>query len=344
MFCSAEADRLTVLLKVENLTKHFPVRSGIFHRTKNIVHAVDDVTFSMREGETLGLAGESGCGKTTLGRLTLRLIKPTSGIIEFMGRDIARISGSELKALRPNMQIIFQDPFASLNPRKTIRQILRQPFTVHGDLSQKETDTRVVQLFDSVGFRPPEIFMDRHPHELSGGQRQRVALARAIALRPKLVVADEPVSALDMSVRAQILSLMRGLQERFNLTILFVSHDLAVLRSMANRVAIMYLGKVVEFASVERIFVDPLHPYTRALLSATPIPKPRLARSKKRLVLRGDVPSPIDPPQGCRFHTRCPFGRDDCKREPGPVLTDYGDGHLAACPYVDYIKQQLANA
>jgi oligopeptide/dipeptide ABC transporter ATP-binding protein len=329
------------LVKVEKLTKHYPVSAGIFQRTKKFVHAVDDVNFSIRAGETFGLGGESGCGKTTLGRLIMKLIEPTSGLIEFMGKDISNMSNSELKDLRPKMQLIFQDPFASLNPRRTIRQILSQPFTVNEDLSRNEVETRVVQLLESVRLCPTELFMDRNPHELSGGQKQRVVIARAIALRPKLVVADEPVSALDMSVRAQILNLMRDLGEKFNLTTLLISHDLAVLRSMTNRIAIMYLSKFVEMGSVEQIFMNPLHPYTKALLAATPIPKPRLARKKKRFILKGDAPSPIDPPQGCRFNTRCPFARDECKREPGPTLIDCGGGHLAACPYIDYINSQL---
>lgn len=332
---------MTNLLEVENLIKHFPIRTGLFQREKGYVHAVDCISFSIGERQTLGLAGESGCGKTTTGRLILRLIEPDGGIIRFMGKDILKTSDSEMKALRTKMQIIFQDPYASLNPRKTIKQILTQPFQMYEDLSWKEIETKVVELLKSIGLNPAELFMDRHPHELSGGQRQRVVVARAIALRPKFVVADEPVSALDMSVRAQILRIMRDLQEEFNLTCLFITHDLAVLRSMADTVAIMYLGKLVEIGSVDQMFGDPLHPYTRALLSATPVPKPRLARSRKRMILKGDVPSPIDPPKGCRFHTRCPFRRQDCTCDPEPSLLEYENGHSAACPYAREIASVL---
>jgi oligopeptide/dipeptide ABC transporter ATP-binding protein len=331
------------LVRVENLTKHFPVKTGFFQRAKRFVYAVDDISFSIREGETFGLAGESGCGKSTVARLIARLIIPTAGAIKFMGKDITNISEAEFKTFRCHIQLIFQDPFASMNPRRSVRQIVTQPFIIHENSSRKDTECKAIQLLESVGLRPPQLFLDRHPHELSGGQKQRVVIARAIALRPKLVLADEPVSALDMSVRIQILNLMRSLQERYMLTTLFISHDLAVLRSMANRIAIMYLGKLVEMGSVDQIFSNPMHPYTRALLSATPVPKPRLAKKRSRLILRGDVPSPINPPKGCRFHTRCPFARDDCKQEPTPLLVDHDHDHLVACPYTDYIKRQLGN-
>jgi len=334
---------MTDLVRVENLTKHFPVKTGFFQRAKQFVYAVDDISFSIREGETFGLAGESGCGKSTVARLIARLIIPTAGAIKFMGKDIVNIPDAEFKTSRRHIQLIFQDPFASLNPRRSVRQIVTQPFIIHENPSRKDTESKAIQLLESVGLCPPELFLDRHPHELSGGQKQRVVIGRAIALRPKLVLADEPVSALDMSVRTQILNLMRGLQERYMLTTLFISHDLAVLRSMANKIAIMYLGKLVEMGSVDQIFSNPMHPYTRALLSATPIPNPRLAKRRSRIILRGDVPSPINPPKGCRFHTRCPFARDDCKQEPAPILVDHDHEHLVACLYTEYVKRQLGN-
>jgi len=317
------------LVTVKNLKKYFPVEKGLFRRRRQSLKAVDDVSLGIGKGDNLALVGESGCGKTTTARLILRLLDPTSGSVYFAGKNVFNLSEEELRSLRPQMQLVSQDPYASLNPRKTIRQILSKPFRLHTDISSSEIEDRILRLLEIVGLSPPELFVDRHPHEFSGGQRQRICIARAIALDPPFIVADEPVSALDVSVRAQILNLLKDLQARLGITYLFITHDLAVVRSVSDRIAVMYLGKLVEVGVVSGLFKAPLHPYTEALLSATPIPDPERSRSKQRIILRGDVPSPIDPPPGCRFHTRCPLAVDECKVSE-PVLHEVED-RLVAC-------------
>jgi oligopeptide/dipeptide ABC transporter ATP-binding protein len=317
------------LVEVEHLTKRFPVRQGVFARTRGEVHAVEDISFTVRRGETLGLVGESGCGKSTTARLMLRLLKPTSGAIRFDDRDISKLSQHQLRPLRREMQMIFQDPYSSLNPRKTVGQIVAEPFRVHGQ-TEKVRD-RVRELLARVGLSPEHY--NRYPHEFSGGQRQRIGVARALALQPKLIVCDEPVSALDVSIQAQILNLLKDLQREFQLTYVFISHDLSVIRQICDRIAVMYLGHVVEIGDADAIYNHPRHPYTGALLSAVP----RLgeaAENRRRIVLRGDLPSPVDPPQACIFHTRCP------RMQPGhcdieePQLVPYGAGaYEAACHY-----------
>lgn len=317
------------LVRVAKLKKHFSVKKGILKRKEQFVKAVDDVSFEISKGENLALVGESGCGKTTTARLILRLLDPTSGSISFAGKDLFDLTEEELRLIRPQLQLVFQDPYASLNPRKTIKQILGKPFSLHTDLTKEKIEDEVLRLLEIVGLSPPALFVDRHPHEFSGGQRQRICIARAIALNPSLVVADEPVSALDVSVRAQILNLLKDLQTRLGITYLLITHDLAVVRSVSNRVAVMYLGKLVEVGEVSELFKEPLHPYTEALLSATPIPDPEKSRSREKMILHGDVPSPIDPPPGCRFHTRCPLAMEKC-RKLEPQLAGI-KGRLVAC-------------
>jgi oligopeptide transport system ATP-binding protein len=305
------------------------VKKGILKRKEQFVKAVDDVSFEISKGENLALVGESGCGKTTTARLILRLLDPTSGSISFAGKNLFDLTEEELRLIRPQLQLVFQDPYASLNPRKTIKQILGKPFSLHTELTKEKIEDEVLRLLEIVGLSPPALFVDRYPHEFSGGQRQRICIARAIALNPSLVVADEPVSALDVSVRAQILNLLKDLQTRLGITYLLITHDLAVVRSVSNRVAVMYLGKLVEVGEVSELFKEPLHPYTEALLSATPIPDPEKSRSREKMILRGDVPSPIDPPPGCRFHTRCPLAMEKC-RKLEPQLAGIKGG-LVAC-------------
>jgi oligopeptide/dipeptide ABC transporter ATP-binding protein len=318
------------LLDVVDLKKHYPVRTGIFAaETDKVVHAVDGISFQVEEGEILALVGESGCGKTTTARLLLRLIEPTSGTASFNGVNIFEMERKELKSLRREMKLIFQDPYASLNPRRTLGEILCTQFTQQG-MSREKARDNTLQLLRTVGLTPAANFFERHPHELSGGQRQRVSVARALGSHPKLIFADEPVSALDVSIRGQILNLMKNLQSDYQLTYVFITHDLGVVRSFCSRVAVMYLGRIVELAAVDEIFEHPLHPYTKALLSATPMANPRKSRSREQLVLTGEVPSPIDIPSGCRFAQRCPYRQEDCHgREP--ELAELRKGHLAAC-------------
>lgn len=318
------------LLEVENLRKYFPVGRSLFHKPKDFVHAVDDVSFDVKKGEDFGLAGESGCGKTTLGRLILRLIEPTSGKIRFDGKEMLKLSKNEMKSLRREIQVVFQDPLASLNPRHTVRQILAKPFNIQHNIKRNKIQHEVSDLLEKVGLTPVKRFVDRHVDELSGGQQQRVCIARAIALRPRLIVADEPVSQLDMSIKVHILRLLGRLKSESELTFIFITHDLSVLRSVSQTVAIMYLGKIVEISTTDRIFEDPMHPYTQSLLASTPIPDPKKARRRTRVPLRGEVPSAIDLPTGCRFHSRCPIARISCAEEE-PELVDTGEGHLVAC-------------
>ena len=315
------------LLEVNRLKKHFPIKGGFFQRTVGNVHAVDGVSFRLEKGETLGLVGESGCGKSTTGRLILRLIKPTSGEIRFNGQDIGRLDRRRMKAVRRDMQLIFQDPYASLNPRLTVGGIVSEAFKIHGVASGAELEDRTVDLLKRVGLHAEHL--RRYPHEFSGGQRQRIGIARALALNPKLIIADEPVSALDVSIQAQVINLLQDLKSEFQLSYIIIAHDLSVVEYMSDRVAVMYLGKIVEMAPGAELYRQPKHPYTEALLSAIPIPNPRL--EKKRRILQGDVPSPIDPPSGCRFHTRCIYRQPDCERFE-PEFADIGGGHYAACP------------
>jgi oligopeptide/dipeptide ABC transporter ATP-binding protein len=324
---------VTPLIEVRDLVKHFPIRKGVvFQRQVGAVRAVDGVSFDINEGETLGIVGESGCGKSTTARLITRLLEPTSGSILYEGRDISHLSRQELKPLRRDMQVVFQDPYSSLNPRKTVGTIIGEPFVIHGIEYDAAKRKRLVQdLMEQVGLNPEHY--NRLPFEFSGGQRQRIGVARAIALKPRLVVADEPVSALDVSIQAQILNLLRDLQRELGLTIVFIAHDLSVVRHMCDRVAVMYLGKIVEFANNEQLYDHPRHPYSGALLSAVPVPDPRLAREKHRQVLVGDVPSPTNPPPACRFHTRCPkFVAGHCDVEE-PLLEAKQGGNIAACHY-----------
>jgi len=316
------------LLKARGVTKHFPIRRGILQRTVGVVQAVDRVDLDVMPGETVGLVGESGCGKSTLGRTLLRLVEPTAGEILFEGRDVARLRGRDLKAMRRDMQIIFQDPVGSLDPRMTVRDIVSEGLAIHGLAPGRQRAAKVKEILQRVGLRPEAA--GRYPHEFSGGQRQRIGIARALVLQPKFVVADEPVSALDVSIQSQVLNLLVELKREFSLTYLFVAHNLAVVGYISDRIAVMYLGKVVELAVAADLYRKPLHPYTMALLSA--IPEPRPGARRQRIVLKGDVPSPINPPSGCRFRTRCPIAQEVCA-ELEPSLEMKPEGHLAACHF-----------
>ena len=321
------------LLRVENLKKHFPVYEGaIFRKQVDSVKAVDGVSFEIDEEETLGLVGESGCGKSTLGRSIIQLHRPTSGHVNFDGVDLAALDDDELHPLRRDLQMIFQDPFASLNPRMTVGSIIGEPLKVHDMASGDGLQRRVQELMDIVGLDPR--YIRRYPHEFSGGQRQRIGIARAIACNPRFIVCDEPVSALDVSIQAQILNLLDDLQDEFGLTYLFIAHDLAAVRHISDRVAVMYLGHLAEIADSETLYRNPLHPYTEALNSAVPIPDPEIESGRERIVLEGNVPSPMDPPSGCVFHTRCPYAWDKCAKET-PELQDVGDDHKVACHLID---------
>jgi len=326
------------LVDVRHLKMYFPIRRGmIIERVVGHVHAVDDITFQVKRGETLGLVGESGCGKSTTGRAVLQIYKPTAGEVYFAGREISHLTGNDLRAYRRNMQMIFQDPFASLDPRMTVGGIVAEPLEIHNLARGKEKEEKVREMLRIVGLNP--YFANRYPHEFSGGQRQRIGVARALALEPEFIVCDEPISALDVSIQAQIINLLEELQAQYNLTYLFIAHDLAVVRHISDRVAVMYVGKIVEIAERTELYDYPLHPYTRALLSAVPIPDPQIEKRRSRIILQGDVPSPVNPPSGCRFHPRCPFARADCSQSE-PPLEMVRPGHYVACFYWKEVAEQ----
>lgn len=317
---------MSTLLEVRNLKKHYPIRKGFFSKQVGAVKAVDGITLSVEQGETLAVVGESGCGKSTTGRAILRLIEPTEGEIIFNGTDVRSLNTEQLRRFRTDMQMVFQDPYASLDPRWTVQRILEEPLRTHESANNNELKSRVEQLMEVVGLSPYQA--NRFPHEFSGGQRQRIGIARALALNPKFIVCDEPVSALDVSIQAQVLNLMQDLQEQYGLTYMFISHDLSVVKFISDRVAVMYLGRIVELAPTKELFAQPLHPYTQALMSAVPVPNPELKKS--RIVLTGDVPNPETPPSGCAFHPRCQFAMDRCRTEE-PVLRELHSGHQVSC-------------
>jgi len=321
-----------ILLHVDNLVMHFTIYRGVFRRQVGAVHAVDGVSFDIKRGETLGLVGESGCGKTTTGRTILQLYKPTSGHVYFNGTDLTALKREEMRFMRREMQMIFQDPYASLNPRMTVMDIIGEPLVVHGIAGGKEIQERVEHLLEVVKLNPS--FASRYPHEFSGGQRQRIGVARALALQPSFIACDEPISALDVSIQAQVINLLEELQAEFNLTYLFIAHDLSVVRHISDRVAVMYLGIIVELTSRNELYLSPLHPYTRALLSAVPIPDPVADAKRQRVILEGDVPSPVNPPSGCRFRTRCPIAEAICA-EKTPDFREAKPGHFVACHFAD---------
>ncbi|ETX04687.1 MAG: peptide ABC transporter substrate-binding protein [Candidatus Entotheonella gemina] len=314
------------LLEVHDLKKHFPIKGGVFSKTIGHVYAVDGISFTLQSGETLGLVGESGCGKSTTGRTILRLIEPTEGSVKFEGQEITDLDKGNMRSLRREMQIIFQDPYASLNPRMTVGSIIGEPLEIHKIAKGSEKEDQVATLLEKVGLRSED--MRKYPHEFSGGQRQRIGIARALGLNPKLIVCDEPVSALDVSIQAQVINLLEDLQEEFGLSYLFIAHNLNVVEHISNRVAVMYLGKIVELTTDTELYANPQHPYTEALLSAVPVPDPTV--EKRRIILQGDVPSPINPPSGCHFHTRCPYKEKICEEEV-PEFKDIGGGHWVSC-------------
>jgi oligopeptide/dipeptide ABC transporter ATP-binding protein len=323
-------------LKVDDLVMHFPITQGIIlQRQIGAVRAVDGVSFTIPRGETLGLVGESGSGKSTIGRCLVRLYQPTSGHMLLAGEDLVGATGASLRSLRRRVQMIFQDPYASLDPRMTVGALIGEPMSIYRTGSRSEIRARTEELLKKVGMNPQ--FVDRYPHEFSGGQRQRIAIARAISIEPQFVVADEPVSALDVSIRAQVINLLQRLQSEMGLTYLFITHDMSVVRHVANRIAVMYLGKLMEVSNRNDLFVNPQHPYTMALLSAVPIPDPRVERQRKRIILKGDLPSPINIPTGCRFHTRCPIAQDICHEVEPPLEDKTGRGHFAACHFSDHV-------
>lgn len=323
-----------VLMHVENLVKHFPITQGIiFQKQVGAVHAVDDVSFNVYEGETLGLVGESGCGKSTTGRTILQLYRPTSGSVVFDGVDLVKLKGENLRKMRRKMQMIFQDPYASLNPRMTIGDIIGEPLLIHNIAGQKEMEERVADLLKLVGLNPS--FANRYPHEFSGGQRQRVGVARALSLQPSFIICDEPISALDVSIQAQVVNLLEDLQKEFNLTYLFIAHDLSMVRHISNRIAVMYLGIIVELADRNELYTNPLHPYSQALLSAVPIADPLVEERRKRVILAGDVPSPVNPPSGCRFRTRCPIFKEGLCDVVKPEFREVSPNHFVACHLVN---------